>query len=170
MGRHRGGRFHMEREFGAVGRRLVLVDIENYLGRRYVTCEATRWVASQLDTLLGLRENELVVVGTSHAQNLLAARAAWCHVRHVARLGQDGADLALLDVLTEDVDERFTEVVIVSGDGIFAAAIASLAGSNITTTVIARPEALSAQLRLAAQRVLCPTVQFFGPVIDGVVA
>jgi hypothetical protein len=157
-------------EFGADGRRLVLADIENFLGRRYMTRSASGWAAVQLRSLLGTCDDELVVVGTSRTSNLLSADSAWRHVRHVARLGEDGADPAPLDVLAENVEERFTEVVLVSGDGIFASAVAALGVGKVRTTVVARAEALSAQLRVAAQRVLCPQVQFFGSTIDGMVA
>lgn len=165
-----GGMFNMAAEFGPSGRRLVLVDIENYLGRRYVTRAAAVWAAAHLREVLAIRDGELVVVGTSHTSNLLAASNAWEHVRHVARLGQDGADMALIDVLSDGIAHRFTEIVLVSGDGIFADHLATLASQGMTTTVVARSGALSARLRFAAHRVVCPQVDFLGPITDALVA
>lgn len=76
--------------------------------------------------------------------------------RLVFRSGIDGADLELLDVLeTEHIGERFAEVVLVSGDGIFAAAISRLAlTSGTDITVVSRPDACSRRLRMAAKNVL----------------
>jgi len=71
------------------------------------------------------------------------------------RSGRDGADRALLEVLAENIAARFAEVVLVSGDGIFADAIAAVAGQGIHTTVIAHRDGLSRRLELAAN-----TVQF----------
>lgn len=72
------------------------------------------------------------------------------------RSGIDGADLELLDVLdTERVGDRFAELVLVSGDGIFTDAISRLAmTSAIDVTVAARPDACSRRLRMAAKNVL----------------
>ena len=76
--------------------------------------------------------------------------------RLLFRGGIDGADLELLDVLeTENVGERFTELVLVSGDGIFAEIISTLAKtSGIDVTVAARSDACSRRLRMAAKDVL----------------
>jgi len=77
------------------------------------------------------------------------ARSAY--VRYRIRSGPDGADLELLDVIDhENVAERFTHVVIGSGDGIFADAATSLAAASRWVTVVSRCESLSARLRLAA--------------------
>jgi len=64
--------------------------------------------------------------------------------------GLDGADLALLEVLGENIAARFTEVVLVSGDGIFADAVAVFAALGVHTTVIAHRDGLSRRLELAA--------------------
>lgn len=76
--------------------------------------------------------------------------------RLLFRGGIDGADLELLDVLdTEHVGERFAELVLVSGDGIFAEVISRLAkSSGIDVTVAARTGACSRRLRMAAKKVL----------------
>ena len=62
------------------------------------------------------------------ACNHLAFRTAgfgWLDARHVVRSGPNGADLELLDVIHhENVGQRFTCVVIASGDCAFADATA----------------------------------------------
>jgi uncharacterized LabA/DUF88 family protein len=73
----------------------------------------------------------------------------------VVRSGADGADLALIEVLTgEHVHERFDEVVLVSGDGIFVEAVEKLEGTGVHVTVVADRESCSKRLRLAATRVV----------------
>ena len=67
----------------------------------------------------------------------------------------------LCDALDEMSDlrvmGRFGRVTICSGDGIFAPALATLARAGIETTVVSMPEALSAALRMAAQRLVTVT-------------
>ena len=75
--------------------------------------------------------------------------------RHLWRSGHDGADLALLDVLeNERVDQRFGRVTLCSGDGIFAASAARLAGAGVNVTVVALKGHLAAQLVLAAHNIV----------------
>jgi hypothetical protein len=130
-------------------RRLVLVDIENMIGGAVRDSESVVWAKRQLDSLVDLRPGDHVVVGTSHI-GLLETGCNWPHARYVIRSGPDGADLALLEVLEENVAARYGEVVIVSGDGIFTQKVADLASRGLRVTVIAHPDGLAARLRLAA--------------------
>jgi hypothetical protein len=67
------------------------------------------------------------------------------------RSGPDGADLALLDVIVgESVEERFSGVVIASGDGRFADEAARLGSLGIVVTVVSTRRSLSRRLELAA--------------------
>jgi hypothetical protein len=98
----------------------------------------------------GLHGDEHVVIGTSHV-GLMATGLGWAGPRLVARSGENGADLALLEVLAQErVEERFDEVIIVSGDGIFTDAVAALGAAGVR--VVTRPEACSKRLRMAAGR------------------
>ena len=78
----------------------------------------------------------------------------WARARSVPGYGKDGADLALLEVLQEDVARRFDAVVVASGDGVFADLVMELTGRGVHVTVVAHECALSAQLRLAASEVV----------------
>lgn len=85
----------------------------------------------------------------------MTAGLGWKGSRLVARSGENGADLALLEVLArERVEERFDEVVLVSGDGIFTDVVAALSAAGVHVTVVARREACSNRLRMAAARTL----------------
>ena len=131
-------------------RRLVLVDIENMVGGAVHDSESVVWAKQQFDSLVDLRPGDHVVVGTSHI-GLLETGCNWPHARYVVGSGPDGADLALLEVLEENVAARYGEVVIVSGDGIFTQKVADLTSRGLRVTVIAHPDGLAARLRLAAQ-------------------
>lgn len=77
------------------------------------------------------------------------------------RSGPDGADLALLEEMRDlRIMRRFDRVTLFSGDGIFANALAALAGAGIETTVVSWDSLLSPRLRLAARHVV--TLADFG--------
>jgi hypothetical protein len=133
------------------GRRLILIDIENVIGHPYPTtpeiCAARTEVLAALESTTGH-----IVIGTCHG-GLLELAVGWPGPRYVVRSGVNGADLALIDVLSEDIARRFETLVIVSGDGIFADPVAALGNDGVRTHVIARPTRLSARLRLAAHTI-----------------
>jgi hypothetical protein len=135
------------------GRHLILIDMENITGTPSPTTD-------EVDgAMAGIRK---VVPGFDHAQRIVACShhaaptvAFACpNARHLWRSGQNGADLALLDVLeNERVEERFEYVTICSGDGIFADAAAWLADADVDVTVVSLPGSLATRLELAARHV-----------------
>ena len=134
------------------GRRLVVVDIENVVGGAVLTVEQAVGAHLSIEELAALNGSEHVVIGTSHV-GVVSTGLGWRGPRLVVRSGENGADLALLEVLTEErVEERFDEVVLVSGDGIFAEAVAALGAAGLDVTVVAPAGHCSKRLRLAAQR------------------
>lgn len=134
------------------GRRLVAVDIENVAGGALVTEAQATWVRAIVESALNVTEGEQVVIGTSHV-GLFNAKTAWPSARVKVRSGADGADLELLDVLaTERIEDRFDELVVVSGDGIFTDVVARLGGCGVTVTVASWAKSLSVRLHLAAGR------------------
>jgi len=136
------------------GRRLVVVDIENMVGGAVMTVEQASEACLSLRRAAGLKGDEQVIIGTSH-NGAMSAWLGWQgpRPRLVVRSGQDGADLELLEVLThERIAERFDEVILASGDGIFTAAVAALAAAGVAVTVIARPGKCSKRLSMAATR------------------
>lgn len=134
------------------GRRLVVVDIENVVGGAVLTTEQAVGAHLAIEQVAGLNGSEQIVIGTSHV-GVMSTGLGWRGPRLVVRSGQDGADLALLDVLTEErIHERFDEVVLVSGDGIFAEAVSALAAAGVDVTVVAHPGRCSKRLSFAAAR------------------
>lgn len=108
----------------------------------------------QVADAIGLCDDEQVVIGVGPS-SVLAAGLSRPSARLVMGRGIDGADHALIDVLRDEhLAARFDEVVIVSGDGIFAEVAAWLASQGVAVTVVAREGHLSKRLRLAAGRVV----------------
>lgn len=133
------------------GRRgLVVVDIENLIGGAVINATEVQWARQLLNESLGLQPEDQFIVGICHL-GLLEVGINWPQARRVVRSGPSGADRALIEVLREEhIADRFTEVVLVSGDGAFADVVAELAAQGVPTTVVAQRERLSARLRLAA--------------------
>ena len=146
-------------------RTLHLIDIENLTASCSPSAEQVRDCRDLYEPAF-VREGDLVVIACSH-HAYRAVGWEWRRARHLRRSGKDGADLALLDVITgERVAERFRHVVVGSGDGIFTDAVAWLGAAGVHVTVVSRPESLSLALRLAArQHVLLPSlhVEHFEP-------
>jgi hypothetical protein len=134
-------------------RRFIAVDLENVVGGAIPSDEAVTWAKGQIiEALGGLRTGDQIVLGTSHA-GFVTTACTWTRQRYVVGSGLNGADLALLDVLDENIAARFVEVVVISGDGIFSTKVAQIAAAGAHVTVVAHLDKLSAKLRLAANSV-----------------
>lgn len=138
-------------------RKLILVDIENVIGGACLKRDEADWARWLISNVVEINPLDHVVLGTSHV-GLVDVGDAWPHVRYVAQSGKDGADLALLEVLNEDIADRFGEIVLVSGDHIFANTIARLRAQGVHCTVVSHREHLSRQLQLTASEVRFLTV------------
>src|SRR5699024_3241850 len=77
----------------------------------------------------------------------------WPAHRILAGIGENGADHRLLEGMDEDLPRRFSEMVLVSGDRIFAEKVSWLAGQGLSTTVHSHTAALAQRLHLAASTV-----------------
>ena len=132
-------------------RQLQLVDVENLLGNPRPLEVEVRECALLWHELVSTPASSQTVIACNHG----AAKAVFWgwdqSARRLVRSGHDGADEALMQVLREEnVDKRFTQVVIGSGDGIFADAATWLASHGLEVTVVSRPTALSKRLELVA--------------------
>lgn len=140
------GKTRMMNKAKTVGRRLFLVDIENAVGRAVLDERIIEDVRIRLSKDYGIKVDEMVVIGTSHSMNMFTA-SIWKGARQVFGRGVDGADRALLKVMVEEgVGERFDEVVLVSGDGIFADAVRALRADGVKVIVDSRAKSLSYRL------------------------
>ena len=134
-------------------RRLHLIDIENLAGSPRPSSALTRSCAHRYRALTKEGAGDQTVIACNHGAALDVVQA-W-PARLLQRSGPDGADQALLDVLRyERVAERFTGVVVGSGDGIFAEAVARLGAAGVTVSVVSHRRSLSKRLALAASDVV----------------
>lgn len=136
-----------------LGRRLILVDVENVVGGECSTEARARWAQRRLTDEIGTLSVDFVVVAVD-AAGLANVGWEWPSARRLMGYGKDGADRALLEVLAEDVDRRFRQVVLASGDGIFTEPAVELTARGVEVTVVAHECALSSRLRLVASRVV----------------
>lgn len=141
------------KEHRQVGRKLVVVDIENAIGGAAINELDVALAKRMLLRAINIGGYDQIVIGTSHI-GLVPVGCTWRGLRYVVRSGPDGADLALLEVLDEDVARRFRDVVVVSGDGIFTDAVASLGLEGVTVTVVGHRRSMSRRLSLAAAEVI----------------
>ena len=134
-------------------RKLFVVDIENAVGTGVIDEESCKSVKSRIERTYRPGDSDLTVVGVSHKNNLFPAHA-WDGARVVIREGHNGADLALEDVLVnENVEGRFGEVVIVSGDGLFSEQASRLRSLGVRVTVDARARQLARVLAFSCSSV-----------------
>jgi hypothetical protein len=131
----------------------VLVDLENLAGGPCHTADAARWVRRRLADCGALADGDQVTVAVD-GSGLACVAWPWQGARCVAGHGHDGADLVLLEELTDRVPQRYDRVVLASGDGIFADAVAGLVARGVHVTVVAHQVALSGRLAEAASVVV----------------
>lgn len=142
----------------AANRAIHLVDIENLAGAPRPMPEQIKGAREAYLSASGFVPGDLVVVACNHGA-ALDVGLTWPGIRLLMRSGPNGADLALLDVIADEhLEQRFSRVVIGSGDGIFTDAAAWLGARDVAVDVVARGEALAKRLRLAARATtLLPT-------------
>jgi hypothetical protein len=130
-------------------RGLHLIDVENLLGTAAPDPAQASHLRALYLLLVGVGALDQVVIASSHLA-LKRTGCWWPGARYLVRSGPDGADLELLDLVgCERIAERFCEVTIASGDGVFAQAAVGLAVAGCDVTVVSRRAGLSRQLALA---------------------
>ena len=135
-------------------RRLHLVDIENLAGFAWPASEQVAACCRRYADLVNPHGSDLFVLACNHGAGVAIADG-WPGARYLWHSGRDGAELALLEVLSgESVTNRFRTVVLGSGDGAFAGPAADLALNGVHITVVANCASLSRRLRLAASEVV----------------
>ena len=135
------------------GRRLVLVDLENLAGGPCHTADAALWVRRRLADCGALAYGDQVTVAVD-GSGLASVAWPWRGARCLPGHGHDGADLVLLEELGDRVPQRYDRLVLASGDGIFADAVADLVARGVHVTVTAHEISLSARLSAAASEVV----------------
>ncbi len=142
-------------------RRLVAVDLENIAHQAIVDVEWAVDAAYLLSTTLGLKEYDASFIGGGPGNWEAVARVAKImHGQPRIRAGADGADLALVDALKhmpvgaiESKRMPITQVVVMSGDGVFTEVVRDYVTRGLEVVVVSRTGQLHRDLGSAASRV-----------------
>ena len=135
------------------GQSIELVDIENLVGASELTAENVSEIKTSMDLMEGA--NVMQIVACSH-HNAEAVMFNWPGARIILKSGKDGADLALINVVTdEQVAKRFDRIVIASGDGIFSTIAKDLSDEGVDVSIICGRGALAKNLKRQ-----CPNVRY----------
>lgn len=129
-------------------KKLVLVDVENCCGTPILTAERVAKTREALLSRQVFNDGDLVIVGTSHPSNMFAAKAGWSDSRCVMKRGRNGGDLAIIEAAKSHLDniDSFSEVVLLSGDGIFTNLVRDISLKGIRVTVASRIDSLNESL------------------------
>lgn len=129
-------------------RTLVLVDIENIVGRPHVAPGETRYLARLVRNILLPHPSHTIVASSRfNAPNVVFD---WPNARFVLGRGPNAADHLLISIIeNEQVASRYDQVIIGSGDGTFAESVAQLAARGVQVTALVGRGRLSTKLRLA---------------------
>lgn len=140
-------------------RSVYFVDVENIAGSVAPFSSQIKKVWEEVKATTEFQEGDIVIVGASSEATLFEAFNALPSARQLFRDGKDGADLALIEAIKDELGNvcsksgrlRFDRLVLVSGDGIFADHIARAPRFGIKTAVCAPMNGFARTLRLAAQ-------------------
>jgi len=148
----------------SMSRTAHFIDIENLCESRVLNEELVREVKKDYFEITQPMKGDQFVIGVSHI-NLSAASFGWGagRAQFVVQSGQDGADLALIGVIQDrQFTDRFKDVAIASGDGIFAEMAMSLRRRSQTVRFIARENCISQCIfRIGCECLLLPTLNGF---------
>jgi len=124
-------------------RAIHLLDIENLLATPFFDSEDVTRFKQFYQTCDFFSEGDLIVIATSSSAGIVEANLGWGSARYTFRHGENGADIALIDIIEdENLADRFGRVVIASGDGIFAEHVTTLLAANIDVHVVSRRDSL----------------------------
>jgi hypothetical protein len=139
--------------FQPAARTLFIYDIENVIGAgTHITARQVDRAQARLNAAVPVRPGDHTVIACNGA-NAAAVHLSWTgSADRRVRSGRNGADEALLEAIDDAkwVAARYKRVVIATGDGGFAEAVASLKAAGCTVIVIAPDVGLSKRMRLAA--------------------
>ena len=134
------------------GRRLVLIDHENFVAR--TDGPSRKQLLDEMIEAIDLRDNDHVIAGASHPMTALEIKRRLGQQASVKlRRGKDGAEIAILSSLDlRYATDRWAELVIASGDHAFVPVARAFRRRQRPTTVVARQLALSTELYRACRR------------------
>lgn len=136
----------------ARGRVLLRLAVANLCGGERFSAADVAGLRARIEELVpGILQP---IIATGHSRSLLEAALGWPGARLTWRPGPDGADHALVDIATtEQVAERYHQIVIGSGDHAFASLARQLREVGVHVTALAGLGLVSAELYTAVDDV-----------------
>jgi len=144
--------------------KLYLIDVENLVDGFIFSRSIVR-LQEIIQNSIPAEPGDVVIVGTAILGIPRTVTAVWPQAQCLLRKGKDGADHALLRELCLRDLSNFSEVVIASGDHIFAEEAARLQLEGLSVTVLAKRGSISRLLRESGARILI--VEDYCPEPDG---
>ena len=137
-------------------RELHILDIENGVGHGEVTQADAASLRSDYRAVVRPQADAQFVAATSSSTGMVEAALGWgAGPRWMHEDGPDGADQCLLDELRHPkTAQRFTHIVLLSGDHIFTDVVGELVRQGVHVTVVSRPSSLNYGLRQSASNVI----------------
>ena len=131
---------------------LIFCDLENIIGSGALEgSDVTAAAAFLKDLFPHPRTHWIVGVSSRHAAQ--AALFNWPEPKRlVIGRGHNGADHRLIEAMREAAVERFAEVVLCSGDGIFAEQLTRFAERGVRITLVTGRGGTASKLQQAAHR------------------
>lgn len=131
-------------------RTIHLIDIENLAGVPRPAQPRVEFLRQVYEDRGYLNPGDQHVIACNHGASG-AVGFGWPGGRLLQKSGEDGADLALIEVIEkENIAARFDRVVIASGDHIFAGPAARLGQAGVEVTVVTPARGISRELIRAA--------------------
>ena len=131
---------------------LVLIDVENVCGCSLPCRADVERLKRELPNYVDDFAEAQVVVASSHKAGEAVMFGFPTALRRL-RSGPDGADLALLDVLSDRrVICRYKKVTICSGDGMFTEIVSELGMLGVEVVIVSLEGCVNNRLRMAASR------------------
>ena len=135
-------------------RAIHLIDAENLCGSSLLSVQAMSKLRDDYLGSVPVGPFDQIVLASSHA-SVLSLAIAWPRNRYVMRSGSDGADICLARIVVEEnLESRFDNVYMGSGDGGLAPFSAHLESRGIRVTAVSRIHSLSAKMRIATSDVI----------------
>jgi|LauGreDrversion4_2_1035121.scaffolds.fasta_scaffold01297_11 hypothetical protein len=142
-------------------RTMHLIDIENLCMAANPTFEQVAEARRSYMELVNPGEHDQFLVTVSSRHNLAAAAFGWSGADLKCREGHDGADYLLAEAILEgQLEDRFDQVVIASGDGGLAPFVQKLTRLLKEVIVVSQPTAIAFAMRMSGARVRYLTPEF----------
>ena len=124
-----------------------LIDLENLFGSGRLSYDEVKKTRLTYLEEVGVQDGDLVIVAAG-TRNRLAVFNGWPGALYKFREGQNGADIALAEFISEThLSGRFNRAFLGSGDGGLAPYAKLLQDVGVDIVVVSRPTATSYRLR-----------------------